>query len=305
MSKEHTKRLCIIPLCKNERFDLVHKFPTDNQRAEEWRRAINLPEINNMPLDLLRKRTICSKHFRKEDYKNIESRSLNKTAIPTLNFRKDKIIDNAIIGDITEKCQDQNVIETTSVGGNGSMGCRNVMRHMTSPVRLASNNNSLATINARLKIAEKDKDLLKYVCSTDDTTTTTICEEGPSSKYRFVQSIQSIFSRETQLESIPGTELYDSRYLESLAPVTAVPNIDESIALIDPSTIHLNFLTTNNTVDIVQSDHTYVNEITQQLTTSFICKYLSPLLIAILKQSYNKQINHFKRKILIVPSLRN
>lgn len=258
MPKEHTKRLCIIPLCKNERFDLVHKFPSDNQRAEEWRRAINLPEINNMPLDLLRKRTICSKHFRKEDYKNIESRSLNKTAIPSLNFRHEKIFAKEIVG-----------VDTL-------MGCPILMQNKKLPVRTVSNNSELSSMNDRFKIIKEHK----YVGNTRSNTTV-VCEEGPSSKYRSIQ-LNEMHAIETQFESIPVTEKRVGRFVETFKPVIAAPNVEDAITLIDPSNDHLKFLTTNNTVDIVQNDHTYVNEITNDLNSSYISKYHSPLLITLL-----------------------
>lgn len=84
-SPERKLKLCVMPICKGKRYDLVHKFPMDNQRAEQWLTIIDIPELNNQPLEHIRKRHfICSKHFRKQDYKNCESRSLNKTANPSL-----------------------------------------------------------------------------------------------------------------------------------------------------------------------------------------------------------------------------
>ena len=80
-------RQCLVPTCKGVRFDLVHKFPMDNERAEQWRSTLNVAELYDFTLDHLRKRYfVCSKHFRKEDYKNCESRSLNKTAYPRLHL---------------------------------------------------------------------------------------------------------------------------------------------------------------------------------------------------------------------------
>ena len=85
--KERKTRFCIMPKCKGERFDLVHKFPMDNERAEQWRSIIDLPELYQYSIEQLRKRSfICSRHFRLQDYKNRESRSLNKTAMPSLNL---------------------------------------------------------------------------------------------------------------------------------------------------------------------------------------------------------------------------
>lgn len=83
---DRKKRFCVMPTCKGKRFDLVHKFPMGD-RAELWREIINVPELYVIPIDQVRKKFfICSHHFAKADYKNIESRSLNKTALPTLNL---------------------------------------------------------------------------------------------------------------------------------------------------------------------------------------------------------------------------
>lgn len=90
MAADRKLRPCAMPSCHGERFDLVHKFPMDNERAKNWLRWINLPELNRLPLDQLRKKYfICSKHFRKIDYKNCESRSLNQTAYPRLFLSED------------------------------------------------------------------------------------------------------------------------------------------------------------------------------------------------------------------------
>jgi len=63
--KERKKRACLLPTCKGERFDLVHKFPMDKERAELWRKALDIADLYNYPLEQLRKRVfICSRHFR-------------------------------------------------------------------------------------------------------------------------------------------------------------------------------------------------------------------------------------------------
>lgn len=87
-SPERKLKLCAIPTCEGKRYDLVHKFPMNNERAQCWIDAIDIPELRAMPLDLVRKRYfICSKHFRPNDYKNCESRSLNTTAYPRLHLK--------------------------------------------------------------------------------------------------------------------------------------------------------------------------------------------------------------------------
>lgn len=86
-NKERKMRACIVPSCNGQRYELVHKFPMDSERATEWLRLINAPNTKHLTLSQLRQRLfVCSKHFPPNDYKNIESRSLNKTAMPSLNL---------------------------------------------------------------------------------------------------------------------------------------------------------------------------------------------------------------------------
>ncbi|XP_031616607.1 trimethyllysine dioxygenase, mitochondrial-like [Contarinia nasturtii] len=88
-SPERKLKLCALPTCKGKRYDLVHKFPMNNERAQQWIDIVDLPELKNLPIDKVRKRFfICSKHFRPQDYKNCESRSLNTTAYPRLYLKE-------------------------------------------------------------------------------------------------------------------------------------------------------------------------------------------------------------------------
>lgn len=115
-SSERKLKLCAMPTCQDKRYDLVHKFPMDNERAQQWLDIIDLPELSATPLDQIRKRYfICSKHFRKQDYKNCESRSLNKTAYPRLNLRlnDDSIEDDLQIEYVNfEDSTSQNSVES-------------------------------------------------------------------------------------------------------------------------------------------------------------------------------------------------
>lgn len=107
MSGERKLRPCVLPSCRGERFDLVHKFPMDNERAHIWLHHINVPELNGLPLDQLRKRYfICSKHFRKNDYKNCESRSLNQTAYPRLFLNEENAVDATVYVDASPQNMD-------------------------------------------------------------------------------------------------------------------------------------------------------------------------------------------------------
>lgn len=86
---ERKLRTCIVPVCAGERFDLVHKFPNDPVRAENWKTILDVPSIKNLSIDVIRKRYfVCTRHFRPSDYKNIASRGLNKTAYPSINLKE-------------------------------------------------------------------------------------------------------------------------------------------------------------------------------------------------------------------------
>lgn len=86
---EKKKRACVVPVCKDERFDLVHKLPMNAERADEWINSLGIPELRRHSIDELRKRIfVCCRHFRKQDYKNVESRHLNKTAVPSINLKE-------------------------------------------------------------------------------------------------------------------------------------------------------------------------------------------------------------------------
>lgn len=91
------KRYCIMPSCKGEKMDLVHKFPRNDARAREWLRIINLPELDDIPLDQLRKsKFICTRHFALDAYKHAESRSLNITAVPSQNLNELETLDHIV-----------------------------------------------------------------------------------------------------------------------------------------------------------------------------------------------------------------
>uniref|UniRef100_A0A182NMB1 Trimethyllysine dioxygenase, mitochondrial n=1 Tax=Anopheles dirus TaxID=7168 RepID=A0A182NMB1_9DIPT len=81
-------RACCVPCCKDEKFSLVHKFPSDNERAEQWRRVLGIDNFIGLPIDIIRKRYfVCTRHFRDVDYKNKVSRSINVTAVPSINLQ--------------------------------------------------------------------------------------------------------------------------------------------------------------------------------------------------------------------------
>ncbi|GAB0095588.1 gamma-butyrobetaine dioxygenase [Sergentomyia squamirostris] len=98
---EKKKRACCVPVCKGERFDLVHKLPMNTERAEIWIESLDVPELKKHSVESLRKRIfVCCRHFRKQDYKNAESRCLNKTAVPSINLKdleNENVIDPKVL----------------------------------------------------------------------------------------------------------------------------------------------------------------------------------------------------------------
>lgn len=91
MQSQSITKACLIPVCNNQKFSLVHKFPADKERFAEWIEAIQrhkpIEKLDGMTDEAIRKRFfICSRHFGLKEYKNIESRSLNLTAVPHLNL---------------------------------------------------------------------------------------------------------------------------------------------------------------------------------------------------------------------------
>lgn len=82
-----TQKLCVVGVCGNEKSNLVHKFPSDHEKFKKWMEIINSNKLRGLSEEQIKKRFfVCSRHFRDCDYKNTESRSLNSTALPSLNM---------------------------------------------------------------------------------------------------------------------------------------------------------------------------------------------------------------------------
>lgn len=87
-------KTCVVPVCGSTKFNLVHKFPADKERFDQWIEAISLngertvTKLENLTPDAVRKRYfVCARHFTLSEYKHSASRSLNLTAVPKLNLR--------------------------------------------------------------------------------------------------------------------------------------------------------------------------------------------------------------------------
>lgn len=106
-------RSCMMASCQGTRSNLVHKFPMDNMRSEMWRTIINHPQINNLSMDVIRRRYfICSRHFRPQDYKHAESRSLNVTALPSLLLHRYSYDTDSVCEEELEELQDETILVT-------------------------------------------------------------------------------------------------------------------------------------------------------------------------------------------------
>lgn len=84
-------KACVIPVCGNLKFNLVHKFPADPARFSEWIEVISkdkpIVKLKGLNQDAIRKRFfVCARHFGVNNYKNSESRCLNTTSVPSLNL---------------------------------------------------------------------------------------------------------------------------------------------------------------------------------------------------------------------------
>lgn len=86
-------KACCIKICKGLKFGLVHKFPSDLEKYNEWIQIIEtkaggLPDkMKDLSQEQIKKRFfICCRHFGISSYKNVESRSLNITSNPHLNL---------------------------------------------------------------------------------------------------------------------------------------------------------------------------------------------------------------------------
>lgn len=61
-------KACIVPVCGNTKFNLVHKFPADQERFDQWIEAIQLngerkvDKLANLTPDAVRKRYfVCAR----------------------------------------------------------------------------------------------------------------------------------------------------------------------------------------------------------------------------------------------------
>lgn len=115
-------RSCIVPTCAGRRYELVHKFPRDDPRAEVWRERINNPILFTHSLQEIRKKWfVCGRHFRPNDYINPVSHNINKTAIPSLFLRENESESDTrmdIAADVVEdRLMGNNVVMLNNIHG--------------------------------------------------------------------------------------------------------------------------------------------------------------------------------------------
>lgn len=119
MNSSSITKACVIPVCENEKFTLVHKFPADQERFNEWLSAIqkysDIEKLAGLTPEAIRKRFfVCARHFGLKQYKNVESRGLNLTAVPHLNLQNLDDIELSKGWQI-EQSFSETISETTSV----------------------------------------------------------------------------------------------------------------------------------------------------------------------------------------------
>ncbi|XP_059621923.1 G1/S-specific cyclin-E-like [Phlebotomus argentipes] len=111
-------RVCAVEGClSSDLTHLAHRFPKDAARAREWQEALAL-QGKDVEM-LMEKHTVCTLHFEKKDYRNIESRHLNKTALPKLVTSfwspplKDKTFEIAI--EMKDAARDKNALHVNII----------------------------------------------------------------------------------------------------------------------------------------------------------------------------------------------
>lgn len=224
-------RQCVMPSCDGQRFDLVHKFPMDNERAETWRRIINIPHLMKLPIAEVRKKYfICSRHFPKRDYKNCESRSLNKTALPRLflianategreneveNENENEILNQSSLLDDNINMHNSVVNNTIMIIEQQDEKCTNVenlirlkkVRSPTSATQLSANSSKIIMHSIKKQHSSPVKTLIKSNQSENNNLIRGI-KRIPSTKTVTVKS-QKI-PKFSYIESDPLEEMTDS-----------------------------------------------------------------------------------------------
>ncbi|XP_055389725.1 trimethyllysine dioxygenase, mitochondrial [Condylostylus longicornis] len=88
VTRDPVERSCCVPVCKNQKCSLSHRFPIKEQKCNEWLAALEIPKLYEIPKEkLCRSYFVCTRHFRYEDYKHPTSRHLNTTAVPSINIK--------------------------------------------------------------------------------------------------------------------------------------------------------------------------------------------------------------------------
>lgn len=84
-------RKCIVPNCTSTDITILsHRFPRNKKLAIQWQETLNVE--NTSINDLFNKHVVCTKHFKKSDYRNPISNHLNYTAIPTCDVEVEEAV---------------------------------------------------------------------------------------------------------------------------------------------------------------------------------------------------------------------
>lgn len=106
-------RKCIVPNCTSSDITILsHRFPRNKKLATKWQETLNVEHTSIN--DLFNKHVVCTKHFKKSDYRNPVSNHLNYTAIPTCDLIEEAVIDSESEYEVIELLDDIDVLAEQS-----------------------------------------------------------------------------------------------------------------------------------------------------------------------------------------------
>lgn len=86
-------RKCIVSNCTSSDITILsHRFPRNKKLATKWQETLNVQHTSIN--DLFNRHVVCTKHFKKSDYRNPVSNHLNYTAIPTCDLIEEASIES-------------------------------------------------------------------------------------------------------------------------------------------------------------------------------------------------------------------
>lgn len=120
-------RKCIIPKCESTDMNILsHRFPRNQKLTQKWQDALNIE--NTSLSELFLKYVVCTKHFKRSDYRNPISHHLNSTAIPCLDIEEEEteyqIVE--LLDEVEEDCAPEEEEEHLEYPSVADENCDNV-----------------------------------------------------------------------------------------------------------------------------------------------------------------------------------